>query len=489
MREIVQSKYRKLLLLGLLVYILTAVFSIGYFHPDEHFQILEFCQYKLGKSPLSDLPWEYNEHMRPALQPSMVFILIKFLQLFQLQNPFYIASILRLLSGILTWFVTSILAIQLLSNFKTEKGKRKFLLATYFLWFIPFLSVRFSSENFAAIFLLASLIVFFRISPNSKSYVNYVWVGILLGLSFFFRFQMGFALLGIAAWLLFIRQLAFRSILIIAIGGVLSIAFGTLVDRWFYGEWVCTPYQYFFANIIQNKAAKFGTEPIWYYFNSFFISAIPPISILLFIFLCIGSKNNKKDIFLWILIPFVLAHSLVAHKEMRFLFPLIFGFIYLSALGLDSIYHQSKHLKWWKLFLRLVLIINIPILCIRCLMPANESVAYYRYMYNQYNEKPITILSREKELYFLKTNFYKTPGVHSLQLENDTAIRAFLLEKNPKSILLFESELKNGTIQYPGYKRELNFCLFPQWILDNNLNNWQSRSRIWSIWELKRIED
>ncbi|HPH83376.1 MAG TPA: hypothetical protein PL185_12420 [Flavobacteriales bacterium] len=489
MREIFKSEYRSILFGGLLVYILTAIFSIGYLHPDEHFQILEFCQYKLGKSPIHDLPWEFNAKIRPAIQPLIAYGIIKFLNLIQIQNPFIIAFILRLLSGLLCWFVTSKLTLLLMNRFKTTQGKRLFILTNFFLWFIPFLSVRFSSENFGSISLLFALIVLFNISEKSNSFLKYIVFGLLLGLSFFFRFQMGFAILGIAAWLILIRRLELQKLLLIFVGGITSITLGTYIDYWFYGEWVCTPYNYFFSNIIQNKAAEFGTEPIWFYFSSLFVSAIPPISITLFIFFFIGIKNNFKDLFVWILVPFVIAHSLVGHKELRFLFPMLFAFVYLCALGVDHLVKKNSNPKKWNIVLRTVVLINFPILLFRCILPAQESVAYYRFVYNQYYHKNTIILGRENELYYLKANFYKTPDVQSVQLENDTSIQAYLRDEKPQSILLFESELKNGNIQYAGYTHELVFCFFPEWILNINLNNWQNRSHIWSIWELKRIAD
>ncbi|MEO6759288.1 MAG: hypothetical protein ABIO24_07520, partial [Saprospiraceae bacterium] len=54
---------------GFLVYGVTAWFSAGYHHPDEHFQLLELANYKLGGTTAAELSWEFRDRIRPGLQP------------------------------------------------------------------------------------------------------------------------------------------------------------------------------------------------------------------------------------------------------------------------------------------------------------------------------------------------------------------------------------------------------------------------------------
>ena len=69
---------------------ITAFFSIGHLQSDEHFQVLEFAQYKLGKISATDLPWEFREKMRPSIQPWIAYSLIKLFHGIGLNNPFII---------------------------------------------------------------------------------------------------------------------------------------------------------------------------------------------------------------------------------------------------------------------------------------------------------------------------------------------------------------------------------------------------------------
>lgn len=43
-----------------IVYLIVAYNNTGFNNPDEHFQIIEFANYKLGLAMESDLAWEYK---------------------------------------------------------------------------------------------------------------------------------------------------------------------------------------------------------------------------------------------------------------------------------------------------------------------------------------------------------------------------------------------------------------------------------------------
>jgi phosphatidylinositol glycan class B len=55
MKEIIKSEYSKFFFAGLIFILICAWLSLGYNHPDEHFQVLEFGNYKLGFSPAAQL--------------------------------------------------------------------------------------------------------------------------------------------------------------------------------------------------------------------------------------------------------------------------------------------------------------------------------------------------------------------------------------------------------------------------------------------------
>ncbi|MFZ4477890.1 MAG: hypothetical protein ACOYPR_22025 [Saprospiraceae bacterium] len=90
---------RNLLILGAALCLISAWCTIGYHHPDEHFQIWEFANYKLGHIPASALPWEFPAQMRPGLQPFMAYYLVQISRTLGIDNPFIQVFLMRLLCG------------------------------------------------------------------------------------------------------------------------------------------------------------------------------------------------------------------------------------------------------------------------------------------------------------------------------------------------------------------------------------------------------
>ncbi|HMG16209.1 MAG TPA: hypothetical protein VK590_12215, partial [Saprospiraceae bacterium] len=119
MAAIFNSPYRNIFILALFVFLITAYFSVGYYHLDEHFQILEFCNYMLGKSSASDLPWEFQQHIRPALQPALAWAIIKLVYFTGIKSPFAWALILRLISALLSWYIICKLCMQFIKEFSS----------------------------------------------------------------------------------------------------------------------------------------------------------------------------------------------------------------------------------------------------------------------------------------------------------------------------------------------------------------------------------
>ena len=139
--------------------------------------------------------------------------------------------------------------------------------------------------------------------------------GLLLGFAFFFRFQIGFAIVGLGLWLLFINKTELEKVFPFNLYRLISIIICICIDYWFFGNWYLSPYNYFNAQIVHNVVSNWGVSPWWYYFNLFFIQAIPPISIVLLIFFFIGLYKKPKNIFVWCIIPFLIAHFLLVIKK------------------------------------------------------------------------------------------------------------------------------------------------------------------------------
>jgi phosphatidylinositol glycan class B len=314
--------YKILFFFVVLVYFITAFNSHGFYHADEHYQIIEFAGLKLGTNSTTELAWEYEAQIRPALQPTVCFAILKALNFIKITDPYSQAFMLRLLTAIMALLIISYFVKQSKDQFKSEKTKKTYYLLSFLLWFIPLISVRFSSETWSGLLFLLSLGIFLNSETGLK---KPLLIGVVLGFSFLFRFQTIFLIFGFLFWLLIIKK-QLRFILQIGIGFLPVLLIGFLIDSWFYNIWVFTTWNYFYVNIIEGAASGFGVSPWYYYleklitFPSYFIGI--PLAVA-FITLII---KRPKNIYLWCIIPFFVIHSIIPHKEERFLFPIVFLF-------------------------------------------------------------------------------------------------------------------------------------------------------------------
>src|SRR5882762_7430460 len=60
------SKLQLLLLASVIVQVIMCITAIGIYHPDQHFQLIEFSSAQLHK-PFGYV-WEFDAHIRPSLQ-------------------------------------------------------------------------------------------------------------------------------------------------------------------------------------------------------------------------------------------------------------------------------------------------------------------------------------------------------------------------------------------------------------------------------------
>lgn len=474
---------RGLFIAGIVIIIVTAWFSVGYHHPDEHFQVWEFAKYKLGESPVGDLPWEYGAQMRPGLQPLMAYSMVLLSRWVGIMDPFVPVFMLRLMVGFVAFMVYWRWA-EVLSTTMRDGGYL-LRLGLVFFWMMPYLNVRFSSENLSAVTFLGGLLFIFP-RVEQKSGAILFWGGFFLSLSFFFRYQIAFAGLGLGAWMMFRRSITGGQWLNLLMGAMVAMVVGFLADYWLYGEWVLAPYHYFTQNIVENKAAGFGTSPWWWYFTEMPVLMLPPLSLFLFWFMGVGVRRYSGHVLVWCLGAFVLGHVLVGHKESRFLFPMLFPMLCLGALGWDY-YSVDKQLPLW---LKRVwygsLVLNGICLVMRCVYPANDTMEYSKFMRGYSLEHPGSSVYWEKnsdpKIKDLMLNYYQSPWMRVELLDSLVQLNAV---SRPKTgdLVLFKWDRPDFVPR--GFELEEVFCQYPEWLLRYNPNDWQGRTRIWRVYRVR----
>lgn len=321
------------------VTIVTAWFSNTFYFPDEHFQILEFMGHRLGITPASELPWEFEARIRPWLQPLLYFLIARPLMALGVTDMFAIVFVLRLVTGLFSVFALAVFARAVMETLKDETEKRAFALYLPFFGFLPYLFVRTSSETLSAAFAAIAVALVLRGGAARLLAV----AGLMCGLAFEARYQTAMLGLGVFAWLVLVARVGTRGLAAFVGGGLIALVLGALANRWGYGAWVFPPWDYFQVNIVQGVAAKnFGSEPVFAYLYLMPAQIFFAITLVLMAAMLAMWLRNSRHVLTWASLPFVLLHVMVAHKEARFLFPLVILATAFPVLGF------SPHLPRWR---------------------------------------------------------------------------------------------------------------------------------------------
>ncbi|MFZ9956879.1 MAG: hypothetical protein ACO3E1_12250, partial [Flavobacteriales bacterium] len=461
--------------------VITAYFSQGFYQFDEHTQVMEFGAYKLGMTEEKNLSWEFASRMRPAIQPAMVYAAHKFMGFFGVESPFIIAFLLRLFSAALSFLSIHLLIHAFYDKIQGEKLRLAFVALSFLLWFLVFNSVRFSSENMAGrIFTIAFALFFIWKNLNGK---HYFLMGVILGLSFLFRYQNAFLMVGWLAWLLFIHKSKFSHLLLTASGILLMFAMGVVIDKWFYGEWVLSTWKYFEENILLDKMSGFGVDPWYYYIVQIFNIGIPPFSLLYILPFVLLMVYRPKDSLVWTILPFLLIHFYIAHKELRFLYPAI-GLLPLVIVKAGEIINEKWPTFFQNKIIKLLTILfwiqNGIFTLIVALKSADAQVDLYNEIYSKY-ETPVVVYytkdnpyTRAMDVYYYKrTNLStrKIDKIEDVKMLSDTIILVATVQKEEDEKL----QRNNDKI----------YSAMPDWLKMFNVFNWVERTRFWKVYEIK----
>ncbi|MEM9261429.1 MAG: hypothetical protein AAGA62_17450, partial [Bacteroidota bacterium] len=346
--------------------------SVGFHQGDEHFQLLEFAGYKAGVIKSSDLAWEFGEQMRPALQPAIAYVTYRAFGLFGEVHPYWLAFFLRFVSAGLFLWVGLLLyrrhAQALPLNFRSW-----FALLVLFHWCTLYNGIRFSNENWSGLAFILGLLLYPSPTLKSRRYVflpenlgtnwSCFGAGLLFGLSFLFRYQLAVAVIGFGAWLLFIGRERWWRLILVILGGSLTLGLGTLIDYWFYESWVIAPWNYLRINVFEGVAASFGSLPWWGYFKLIFERGVPPLSLLYLLVPFWFCYRYRRDPITWVFLAFFVVHSFLSRKDIRFLFPLLPLLpvvLIAAAKEAQAIWGQDFfHRQWIRRSLNILVAINL----------------------------------------------------------------------------------------------------------------------------------
>jgi phosphatidylinositol glycan class B len=291
-------------------------------------------------------------------------------------------------------------------------------------------------------------------------------------------------ILGFAAWLLCIQKAGFRNLATFTLGVLLVFLSGIMIDRWFYGDWTLTSWNYFRYNLLLGKASAFGTYPWWYYFEQTFMNALPPFSLVYILAVLIFVICKPKDLLTWTIVPFLVAHFIIGHKEIRFLFPII-GFIPVMIIFSADFIMEKKGIgivqhKAVKFFIKAFWYTNLVMLAIVVFRPADDQISLYKKLY--YNYPSATIL------YYIEGNpYHRVVDIYyykrkNLVIKHIDSLSRIVPRRDTSSLLVMNKpELPRDSRLNP----VLIYSSFPQWMKRYNFNHWVERTNFWYVYELR----
>jgi phosphatidylinositol glycan class B len=489
------KKLQFILILGFFVQVIFCITSVGFFHPDQHFQIIEFSSYQLKQPNAATEVWELAKNIRPTVQ---VYIFSAFkicCEFVAVNNPFNQLAILRVIQGILFWVVFNAITFYYCKN-KSTRTLIIALLLLNFSWFLPYSRTIFSSEMISAIIFFPAIIFYHqRYTLNKTNAYNSIFIGILLAFSFFLRFQIAFAMVGFAAWILLFEKKIKLSFYLL-VGFLIGVFINVYLDYIFYEKLVFTPYLYFKINILEGKAASFGEKSFTYYIGVLIgIIGAPVISIiLLYHYLKTSIQKFKHPIVLSTLL-FIVGHCLVGHKEERFIFTIINMIPIILTLNDNAFSYFSTNFKWKKI-IKPIAIFSIGLNCILLLLffinPYSQTIQFAKKISTYFNNKPIkmycylrTPLQTESHL---PLTFYAN-GMQNIEFVNINNIDS-ITKSTVGSIWLSSTfnDIKGNLhlIDSLGYKPQL-YSSSMLWNINLFMLN-KNKNTINDIWVLYKIE-
>jgi phosphatidylinositol glycan class B len=290
--------------------------------------------------------------------------------------------------------------------------------------------------------------------------------------------------LGLIIWLIVIQRITIKKVLQIAFAGLLVQFAGVLIDFWFYGRFVLTTWEYFRMQIVEDIASEFGTEAWYFYLKKLVIAPFWPFGILIAVSLFLILIRSPRNWLVWSILPFLIVHSIIPHKEVRFLLPLVNLLPFLLVFGLQNLDRfkfkpiVSRLIKPLQLaFLVLFIVLNFIALAAMSLKPSgNGKMEISRFIAENYQEKPLRLIhcswsSPYNPFESVPTKFYQRSNVEEIRIASLCQLNDSLLSDSKENLLVLRQiELKSQRCRQvlENYKTVELKRSIPVWI--ENLN-------------------
>ena len=473
-RQFYTSHYNSFRFVMLLILMVTAIFSIGFHHPDEYYQIFEYMmvfQGKAGSSILSPLEMKYQ--MRPWFQPILFTALTAPLKWFGLSSPFYATLWLRMLTGLLAFANFSLWMKW--SYFKTE-GKIKY---QYLWWFLPYFAIRTSSDTWGAHFALIALALLSLslLKPEKLSLRPMIIFALFSGLAILFRYQTILIIFPTVLWLIINKKISLRIFFISTFIFIFICLLELPFNYWGYGRWTLASYNHAYTNVVLKISHQFGTMPPWGYFKLIFKSGYGIFGLYFISLTIFFWKKNWKSLLGFTTLFYFIFFCFIGHKEVRFLTPLLFLMPFLILLNdHGSLFQKIKNILYKLNFILLIFIM---------IKPANRYAGLYQGLYQEtLKGETIHVLrdefDRSQSHLKFELEYFKKYQFHERVIDSKEQLES--LSRVLPHMLIATSKFKEFLMMKSMPHCQIKYSSYPQFLFRFNPFNWLSRSSILALW-------
>ena len=192
-------------------------------------------------------------------------------------------------------------------------------------WQLIFFAPRALNEVVAGNVLLVGLYLGAYESNRLSEARRLLLAGLCCGLALALRVQLAPAVVFACFW--FCRPSWRKRMPAVALGALLPIVVFGLVDGFTWSYPFQSFVRYVWVNVAEGRSLRYGTEP-WYWYFWIIIQYFG----VLVLFALAGVR--RSPLLGWMALVIVATHSILAHKEIRFIYPAVPILITLAALGL-----------------------------------------------------------------------------------------------------------------------------------------------------------
>lgn len=179
------------------------------------------------------------------------------------------------------------------------------------------------------------VLALYRLDPADRapSGKRLFWAGAILGLVFVLRIQLAPAILFAALWAGFRAEHRWAALLRLAAGGAGILALACWFDAATLGSPLASIWRYALYNVYYRASSTFGVEP-WYYYGFGELAIWGNGFAAVLILAMLGTRQTWLPLLAALVV--VAAHSLIAHKEYRFVYPAVVLLAVQAGIGLGG---------------------------------------------------------------------------------------------------------------------------------------------------------